>query len=362
MKFNMEYVKQVVSTVTSDTGLKNLIIEKCQRYNDTPVITVAAFDEADRASMIEHLATHHNWSSQGRTKVTMAALKEVHAALHSLDEVEGGMSIQINYLDREDLESEDRWTGVTAVKPGERRMWAIPPIRHDHQVALDLQSIDTRLGDTSGVAGEADANKPLGDKPLSASEAKVLRGVLDNDFASLANQMKALARDAIDSKRREINAEWDEREGSLPDFAGEANATAAKHREETAQLAEKQRVEREKLTDQQSAEIEAVTESAKVAGITLTCTTVTADGTQRRVYSGTIAGRNDAIKEAERQINDDLQRALLTVETQRLVANRRVLISQIGADGAKVLESIPKAADLMVDAQREGSMKEIATS
>ena len=107
-------------------------------------------------------------------------------------------------------------------------------------------------------------------------------------------------------------------------------------------------------------------DKAKDKGVTLEARTVTepdpnnlAQMVSKTVYISTVEGRKQALDAAEKENKEYTERALLTLEAQRLAAQRKVLVSRVSAQAATILNEIPSAKELMVEAAAKQQPKQI---
>lgn len=234
-------------------------------------------------------------------------------------------------------------------------------VRHTHAAPVVLPEVRALADKATG------GNKPVGEKPLSAAEAKALSDVINNDFSGLKNQMKAFAADTLTQRQAEVNAEWDASEKALPDFAGQATKALRKKDEEVAALKAKHAEALRALVEKHDDAIAKVEERAKDKGVVLKtetrAVTEMRDGqpvnVTRHVYVAQAVGRSEALAGVKTEVDNDLQRALMTLEQQRLAAQRQVLVSRVNPEAAKLLDTIPTAQEAMIAAYGQQAAKQI---
>jgi hypothetical protein len=214
-------------------------------------------------------------------------------------------------------------------------------------------------------------NDPVSDKPLSAAERTLLRELVDNDFNTLKKQMQAYASDVLAAQLREINTEWDERAkaaSALLEKAGKVkrayqkkyNALLLKHEEERRTLIEKHRAIEETLSEAHGAEWLAIVHEAEEAGVTMV-----EDSRQvplkkepgkkqeyatELYYRAEALGRQEAIDKATELNKRELARAELELQKEQLTAQRKVLVSGVSKAAASLLDKLPDAKSLMMEA------------
>jgi len=72
-----------------------------------------------------------------------------------------------------------------------------------------------------------------------------------------------------------------------------------------------------------------------------------------RTTEAKVAGLQAAIKAAEAEVEADRKRALNTLERARLTAQRKVLMSGVSEEALTILDTIPNARTLMVEAAQQ---------
>lgn len=106
--------------------------------------------------------------------------------------------------------------------------------------------------------------------------------------------------------------------------------------------------------DQQQAhqdQLQALHDEATADGIELTKPVQA--GMSEEAWKGDAKGRLEAINKAKAENENMLERALMTLERQRLTAQRQVLVSGVSQEATVILNDLPKASDLMVTAQHQ---------
>ena len=171
-------------------------------------------------------------------------------------------------------------------------------------------------------------------KPLTTSEANALTQVINNDFAALASDMKAMAADTKRDRVAEVTREWDRKKDQSGDYAVKARALVEKWQQDRARLIDK----------------------------------ALADGVELKMpdlrYAGdvqtTLVGRAQAIQDVQTEVTNDLNRALLALERQKLAAQRTVVLARVTPEAQRVLDQVPDAKTLMVQAAQERTQREIS--
>lgn len=171
-------------------------------------------------------------------------------------------------------------------------------------------------------------------RPLNASQRKALKDLVDNDFQALKSEIQQFATDMARQRRDELRAEWAERGADPSSFIERAEALAQEYR----------------------VAADALRLEARQAGIDLDMPTLYQDKIKARTD-----GLVEAIREAEQEIKADQVRALNTLERARLTAQRKVLMSGVDQEALSILETIPTAHDLMVQAAAERGPREVTT-
>lgn len=171
------------------------------------------------------------------------------------------------------------------------------------------------------------SNIPMGDKPLSVSERKVLSTLVDNDFSETANNMRQMAADMLANDLDVLKREYDEKGLAGPAFAAQIKDVMDRARDDAERLVE----------------------NARLAGIDIK------HPMRNMFHEGgwTVDGYEEARRTLQAENASSLKRALLTLERARLGAQRTVLLSGITPEAALLLGSVPKADQMMVAAAQE---------
>lgn len=188
--------------------------------------------------------------------------------------------------------------------------------------------------DTPEVSTPVEAVKAV--RPLGVGQARQLEKLVDNDFNQVKQEIYSQAKEMIEAKTLSLKGEY--------------------KAEKLDQYTEQARV----LCEEYNAKVRALKEEARKDSFRLDAPEVSSViKPEGRTHGPGISISDDrlqaAIKTATVEINQSEQGALLTLERQRLAAMRRVLIASITTDAEKILNDIPSARELMVQAARERS-------
>jgi hypothetical protein len=339
-------------------------------FSDSSRNTIAAYttaeplemppfsDDMSKDEMIAHIMDVHqhygyiNGKSFSRygTKVTKAEMIDWHDHVHEI-------------LDSGVLVAREGWARgqvavmVTSGREGLHGTVALPTMPHSHMAVA--------LSQTQEAAAENIRQGKKVEGVLSVTERKVLTQVVDNDFGSLKQEMRAFAADTLASVKDEINEEWDKKERSIPDFASRATARARKFHDKKAAITAKFQAEIKALAESYQDDLQAIQKSAKEQGVLLsdrneaTYDENTGERINRTVYVASVEGREQALTAAEAENTTMLNRALMDLERQRLTAQRQVLLSGVPEGAMPILESIPDAKTLMVQSAKESAQNQI---
>lgn len=178
---------------------------------------------------------------------------------------------------------------------------------------------------------KAKAGEPISDKPLTASERTVLKQLVDNDFSRTATQIKQMAAHALEVREAAIQATW------------QAKIEAAEQYKEQVK----------NLRDTLRGKYRELVEQAKADGIDL------GDQHYRNEpfsfydssYQTSVAGLAADLKKAKDENQALLNKALLDLEEQRLIVQARILRSALTAKTAAILDTLPTAEQVMLEAQ-----------
>jgi hypothetical protein len=199
-------------------------------------------------------------------------------------------------------------------------------MRHQH-VTLEPSEAE------AGMLADVKAGNPLG-KVLSASERKSLEQLVNNDFAGLKAQIKQFASDVLAERQEAVRAEWADRTKQIETWATKWARYAERINSDIAKMRG-----------------DALAQGVEIAQLPTLSVNVTPK----------VIGLQEALTEVARECQSDLERALLTLERQRLTAQRTVLMAGISTEGLTLLNTIPSAKDLMASAALERTeRKELA--
>lgn len=181
------------------------------------------------------------------------------------------------------------------------------------------------LSETAALREAATAVRTGGqisDKPLPTAQLRLLTEIVRQDFRIIEQEMREFATEALEAKHKDIRAEYEAKKGDAPKLRDKAQAKLAKLQEELRQMREE----------------------AAAAGITLTTPHFSAGVTYE------IKGLADALKTAKEENAHALNRAIARLEREKAVALRRVQLAGISPEAVKLLDELPDARQMMVEA------------
>ena len=161
-------------------------------------------------------------------------------------------------------------------------------------------------------------------KTLNTTERRALEKLVDNDFAALKTEVAQMGADLLAQRLAALKTEWAEKTDKIADYVRKVEATWREAQRQTSDLRA----------------------LAAEDGVTLTVPEYSRYGKSE----GTVAGFATAEREIKQEVDADLKRAFNTLERSRLTAQRTVLLSAVSVEAAKVLDAIPSAKDLMMQA------------
>lgn len=182
------------------------------------------------------------------------------------------------------------------------------------------------------------ASNPLG-KALNAGERRALKDLVDNDFAVLRSEINQFAHDLLQQRLAEIEAEYEGRELLMTSYKEQARELQQAYAQKLAELNESFTKKSQTLVDK-----------AKRDGVTLSTALSTRNPDYGREPSVELSGKKDAIAKAKEEIAADQRTSLNTLERQRLTNQRRILMLGVSSDGLQVIEEMPSARELMIEA------------
>jgi len=279
-------------------------------------VVVKPFEEMTKAEQVEHLIEIHGINSMyghhlsAKTKVTKDEMERLHRATHAVMEAPD-VQVSANAL----------WLS----SDGQRTRAKNPNIDHVHEeVKVTITDVQAEQIKAAKEGGQISA------KPLSIAERKVLTDLVSNDFKVTEQQIREMAADAL--------------QGQIDDLKKERVQKDAK--------AEKFKAKRAEIIAKANAQLRAEVAKLNAEGITV----------DRWGIAGSEGGWSLQFgyekydKEAERVRKENhalLNRALIRLEGQKQVALRRILLSGITKEAAALLETVPTAKELMVEAERQ---------
>jgi hypothetical protein len=205
----------------------------------------------------------------------------------------------------------------TGTRTPDGKLYVTSYMRHQH-VTLEPSE------DQQALLDQMREGNPLG-KVLSASERKSLEQLVNNDFAGLKAQIKQFASEVLTERQDAVRSEWADKTKQVETWTTKWSRYAERINSDVAKMRG----------------------DALAAGVELGIASLAVSVTVK------VVGLQEALNEVARECQADLERALLTLERQRLSAQRTVLMSGIGPEGLTLLNSIPSAQELMAGAALE---------
>lgn len=258
-------------------------------------------DLSTRKALYAHMRDHHSFASRygvALSKETFDQLVKRHEMAHAAYEANAEEALKSrNYFLW-------RWDSVTSTHI----------VLAHHHVSLTAEDI-----------AEAGYEVPNLDKPLSTAEAAALKAVIESDFAALEQDIRSMAQTSHSARLVEIEQEWAAKAEKLQGYRDKRAALLEDFRKRADDLGEK----------------------AKRDGITLGMSINLNDSSVR------LAGLEDAKRQATEDNRRDLDQALTTLRRQKAAALRTVALARITPEARKVLDVIPDAKTLMVQAASE---------
>lgn len=171
-------------------------------------------------------------------------------------------------------------------------------------------------------------------QPLNASQRKNLKELVENDFLALRAEINQFADDMARQKRGEIERDYKARGADSTTFMAKARDLAKAYRNGA----------------------DALVLEARQAGVEIKVPEIYSRDVEVKV-----SGLSSALREAEAEVDADRRRALNTLERARLTAQRRVLMTGVTEEALAILDTIPNAHTLMVEAaaQRAGTQPSV---
>jgi hypothetical protein len=185
--------------------------------------------------------------------------------------------------------------------------------------------------DLRAAAVAARTGGQISDKPLPGQQLRLLMEIVRQDFKIIEQEIKEFAGEAKEAKFKEIREEYKAKEGDAPKLKKKAELKLAKLLEE----------------------LRTMREEAGEAGISLSTPHF------QSIVSFEIKGLQEALKIANEENTAALNRALARLEREKAVALRRVQLAGISPEAVKLLDELPDARKMMIDAAAQQPPKEL---
>jgi len=170
-------------------------------------------------------------------------------------------------------------------------------------------------------------------KPLNASQRKSLKDIVENDFLALKAEIVQFAGDIAKTRRDDIDKDFAKKGADQQAFEKKGRDLLMKYRNERDKL----------ILD------------ARAKGVELSLPQLKYGEVEAKM-----PGRLQAIAAAEADVEADKRRALNALERARLTAQRKVLMTGVTEESLKILDTIPSAKTLMLEAAAERSNPQLA--
>lgn len=265
----------------------------------TPAEAVPFEDLSNKEAMWEHLHDHHGWQAAstlinkthgGKSKVTRSEMIKWHGQLHE-NVSEKAQAVQHTHV-------------------------PLAPVVEDIAAEKARREEAIRNGDAY-----------IGSKPLTSAERTALRTLVDNDFATLRSEMRQFADDTMTERQRQVIADWADKRAEAPRYVQQLAAMVANS----------------------AAAIKGVMAKAQADGIKIETSNLlyrlnNAD------FGFDVEGEREAKLKVKQEVEQDLNRALLTLERQRLSVHRRILLASVPEGAQSLISQLPTANKLMLEA------------
>jgi hypothetical protein len=197
---------------------------------------------------------------------------------------------------------------------------------------------DVGMGSAHTHTAVAALNQPPGDdvsgsdltgsdlsRPLNTTQRRALKDLVENDFLTMRAEIEQMAADMAQQRRVELTREWAERGADADAFERRGAELMTTYRKDAA----------------------ALIAEARIAGVDLSMPNIKDSYPS---LEAKVTGLNETIRAAENEVDADRRRALNTLERQRLTAQRKVLLTGVTEEALAVLDTIPTAQALMLEA------------
>ena len=293
---------------------------------------VAPIDTFNKTELYAHLQQYHRVPYGTTSKSSKDAMIALHEAQHQATDYTEASQYLVSYEDTVSGHKSSTWRD-NPDKPasGAPDFCQSSNNIHEHVVVAAHTTDDER---------EMLAKLQQGtlDKPLTSQECRFLEKVVNNDFAALRTEIQQIAKDVLEERIKGVREEY---------------ATKMKD-------AEKHRKAVVKTVQDINAKILKAIEDAKVAGITISGVSTMSDAATEANVKAVIAGQNEAEAKVRQENSSDLNTALNTLERQRLAAQRMILLAGISTAGQALLDTVPAAKTLMIEAAQQRADRQAA--
>lgn len=286
-------------------------------YSEVPALT----EDNTVIQIKDHLIQVHRYHPDSKTK--KADLLIHHDCLHaqSIEEV-----AEIILHHKPDLPEHHRYSTVNNLWDWTKRMRARSVSKDHPHVHLKTDALTGDAALAAAFEAIKDPTAELPDKPLTVSERKLLTDLINNDFGKLKTEMRGFVDAQLASTMAELAAENETKQAGKIVWSERRRA----------------------LTDKYEADFRVLQAEAESAGYSVP------GNSGGIVYSQTIGvvGYQQAVEKAKEEHRLALQAATNTVEAQRLTAIRRVMLASLTPAGRAMLDTLPDAKTMMVEAQQ----------
>lgn len=347
----LERIKEIKGTI--DAELELFLDPKLQSQ-------FQPFEAMNKNEQFEHLRKVHNYSNYWTSKTTKAELESIHNTLHEiLDAPEAKLTFSEHVINdalagrvpMENVkESLALRTGVST-----RYTVSLPLVPHTHALVAPDAKVNLDNLSPEMIQDIRDGKKVA--VTLNPTERKVLGQLVENDFKALEQQMRSFATDQTAARLQDIDEDWDSKLARLPDYAKEATKLRKRTDDALRKADEAYKEKRRKIQEERDEQHAEIARQATEDGVVLEMkTTQETDENNKTVnvtvFTAQVKGRAEEKEAAKKEIDQQLRRGLMTLNQQRLAAQRQVLLTGVPSAAMAIIETIPSAQALMIEAAK----------
>lgn len=291
-----------------------------EEQTETVEVVMGPFADMLKDEQLDHLAEFHGWRPS-YSKVTKDELTSIHDSKHRIhDEAVANGSWKA--VEGSGRHSAANWyTYSTQEHPASRYTNQMFWLDHRHEALLPENAEDLRQ--------QIEALDL--EKPLTASEKKAMLDLVNNDFQTLKREMEVFALDLRAQRKKDAEEESKAMQEGVNDWRARAH-----------KISEEYSAAKRALDEQFVENRRALNAEAKAAGYEIQW-----DNYGRSNHEVIVTGLQQRLAKIEAETQTEIATAKATLERERLVATRKIMLAGIPKGAVSLVQSIPTAKSLM---------------